>query len=107
MPGWVETIRYYKSLTHAWQWLRAHMDGSTSGLSDLLDLAPFFPDDGPALRGWNQEVEGEGVIVIPAVSGPVSSCLSLLSALQCLADQGVGLQRQLSSHSPISHCNSP
>ena len=41
--------------------------------------------------GWDQKVEGEGIVVIPAVSGPVATCLSLLPALQCLADQSVGL----------------
>ena len=66
------------------------MDGSTSGLSDLLDLAPLFPYDCPALRGRHKEVEGEGVIVLPAVPGPVSA-LSLLPSLQCLADESVGL----------------
>ena len=59
MAGWVETIRYYKSLTHAWQWLRAHMDGGPRGLSDILDLAAFLPYDGPALGGGHQQVQGQ------------------------------------------------
>ena len=100
MRGWVETIRYYKSLTHAWQWLRAHMDGGPGGLSDLLDLAALLPDDGPALRGGHQQIEGEGVLV-PTVPGPVSA-LPLLSPLQCLAYQGVGLRQTLQCDTPPS-----
>ena len=73
------------------------MDGSTSGLSDLLDLAPFFPDDGPALGGRHKEVEGEGVIVLPAVAGPVPA-LPLLPSLQCLADESVGLAMSTSNN---------
>ena len=77
-------------LTHAWQWLRAHMDGGPGGLPDLLDLAALLPNDGPALGGGHQQVEGEGVVV-PAVPGPVPP-LPLLPALQCLAYESVGLQ---------------
>ena len=73
------------------------MDGSTSRLSDLLDLAPFFPDDGPALGGGHQEVEGEGVTVLPAVAGPVSA-LPLLSPLQGLADESVCLAMTTSNN---------
>ena len=80
------------------------MDGGSSGLSDLLDLAASLANNRTALGGRNQEIEVE--VTVP-VSGPVAVPLAPLSALQRLADQGVRLHGGLRSHSPISHWNAP
>ena len=66
------------------------MDGGARGLPDLLDLAACLANDGPALGGRDQQVQVE--VTIP-VSGPVAITVTLLPALQRLADQSVSLDK--------------
>ena len=39
------------------------MDGGSGVLPDLLDLAALLPDDGPALGGGHQQVQGQALRV--------------------------------------------
>ena len=79
-----------KGVVPAWEWIGADMDAGASVLSDLLNLDTILANDCSALRGGHQQVQSQSFIV-STVSGPVSVS-SLLTTLQGLADQSVGLE---------------